>query len=225
MNTPPTPNQSPVHVITATPNPLTTGSSRLDPATMWRAICWVTPTIALSGDLDLSRRQRGEQQLDSWIDAGITDIIDVRGERNDAEFVREYAPFVRYHWFGTHDAGYTQSDDWFEAGVLAAQSALADPNRKVLIHCHMGVNRGPSMGFAVMLSQGFDPIEALEAISTARPIAGIIYAGDAIDWWHRTQETPQTIAFRERKQVRDWMRARKIDVSWVISRIARSDAS
>ena len=62
-------------------------------------------------------------------------------------------------------------------------------------------------------------------ISAARPIAGILYAGDAIDWWHRTQETPETVAFRDRRRVRDWMRARTLDVSWIISRIARSEAS
>ncbi|CAB4789839.1 MAG: hypothetical protein F2873_06815 [Actinobacteria bacterium] len=207
------------HVTT---NPIT---GVLDPAGMWRSICWVTDRVALSGDLNTEWPSRGNAQLQAWVDAGITDIIDVRGECSDERFVALNAPHVRYHWFGTHDEGYEQPDAWFEQGVQAADELLADPTRKVMVHCHMGVNRGPTMGFAILVSQWHDPIEVLEAIRAARPIAGILYAEHAIDWWHRTQGTPETVAHRERRRVRDWMSANAVDVSWVISRISRAKAS
>lgn len=196
----------------------------VDPAQMWRSICWVTERLALSGDLESYSRQRGQAQLQAWIDAGITDIIDVRGEHSDERFVAQYAPHVRYHWFGTHDAGYEQPDAWFANGVAAAQSVLADPNRKVMVHCHMGVNRGPSMGFAILLSQGMDSLEVLRAIRAARPIAGILYAEDAVEWWHRTIGTPETLAYGERRKVREWLARNPVDVSWVISRIRLAEA-
>ncbi len=63
----------------------------------------------------------------------------------------------------------------------------------MLVHCHMGINRGPSMAYACLLVLGWDPIEAMTAIRTARPIAAIGYAEDALDWHHRTyrdQPTP-----------------------------------
>jgi len=197
----------------------------VDPAQMWRSICWVTERLALSGDLETHSPERGRAQLQSWLDAGITDIIDVRGEHSDARFVAQNAPHVKYHWFGTHDAGYEQPDDWFAHGVAAAQSVLADPNRKVMVHCHMGVNRGPSMGFAILLSQGMNSLEVLRAIRAARPIAGILYAEDAVDWWHRTLGTPETLAYSERRAVRAWLKRNPVDVSWVISRIRRAEAS
>lgn len=194
----------------------------LNPAGMWRSICWAADRVALSGDLDTRSMQRALEQLQAWVDAGITDIIDVRGEHSDERFVARHAPHIRYHWFGTHDEGYAQPDAWFEQGVRAAREALADPTRKVMVHCHMGVNRGPSMGFAILVSHGHDPIEVLEAIRAARPIAGIIYAEHALDWWHRTQGTPETIAHSERRRVRNWLTDRYVDVSWVVSRIRRA---
>lgn len=197
----------------------------LDPAQMWRSICWVTEQIALSGDLETQRPAQGLAQLRAWVDAGITDIIDVRGEHSDARFVALHAPHVRYHWFGTHDAGGAQPDRWFDLGVAAAQSALVDPKRKVMVHCHMGVNRGPSMGLAILVSQGVDPLDGLQAIREARPIAGILYAEDAVDWWHRTQGTPETFAYGERRKVRRWLQSNPVDVSWVISRIRLAEAS
>jgi hypothetical protein len=216
-------------MTTTSPNDNTpdnnTSDNTHDPADLWRSICWVTDRLALSGDLETEWPSRGNAQLQAWVDAGITDIIDVRGECSDERFVALNAPHVRYHWFGTHDAGYQQPDSWFESGVDAATTALADPNRRVMVHCHMGVNRGPSMGFAILLAHRIDPIEALDSIRAARPIAGILYAQDAIDWWHRTQGTPDTIAYRERRAVRDWMESQLVDVSWVISRIRNSRAS
>ena len=71
------------------------------------------------------------------------------------------------------------------------------PDAVVLVHCHMGVNRGPSMAYAILLALGWDAVEALNAISAARPIAGVIYAGNALSWWHRTNGSSQLTFERE----------------------------
>ncbi|MCV9993567.1 hypothetical protein OIU93_04550 [Paeniglutamicibacter sp. ZC-3] len=44
----------------------------------------------------------------------------------------------------------------------------------------MGINRGPSMGFAILLDRGHSPIEAFDMIRAARPQAFIAYAQDAL---------------------------------------------
>ena len=54
------------------------------------------------------------------------------------------------------------------------------------MHCHSGINRGPSAAFAVLLSIGWDPVEAIELIRTQHPIATVSYAENALDWWHRS---------------------------------------
>jgi dual specificity phosphatase 3 len=97
--------------------------------------------------------------------------------------------------------------------------ALLDPNAQVLTHCHMGINRGPSMAFAILLATGMEPVEALDAIHSARPIAAISYAHDALGWWHRMTETSASIAKRQRAEVAKWHRRNPIDVVRIIRTI------
>lgn len=97
-------------------------------------------------------------------------------------------------------------DSWFETGVGAAVGALAGPEGGVLAHCHAGINRGPSMAYAILLATGEDPVRALEAIRRARPVAGIAYSLDALDWWHRVDGTPRRVARRQRAEVAAWHR-------------------
>lgn len=199
----------------------------LQPAAWWRRLCFPIPNLAISGDLD--RRTRGAErtQLAEWAAAGITDIVDARGEWSDEQLVARLAPEMHYHWVGTHDEGHAQSDEWFDAGVAAALRALAEPDGTVIIHCHMGVNRGPSLAYATLLALGYDVVEALELIRAARPIAAVLYSADAVRWWHSrlgpTQSPAALLADLER--VAAWHRDNPVDVAWIISRIRRSDAA
>ena len=148
-----------------------------------------------------------------------THILDNRIEWSDEAFVEAHAPKIDYFWNGQDDAGQSMPDEWFFDGVDFALEALQDPNAQVLAHCHMGINRGPSMAFAILLATGMEPVEALEAIRTARPIAAISYAHDALDWWHRMTETPASIAKRQRAAVATWHRRNPIDVVRIIRTI------
>jgi dual specificity phosphatase 3 len=197
----------------------------LEPAAWWRTLCFPVPKIAISGDLNSASTACAVTQLGQWQSAGITDIVDMRAEQSDAALVSRHAPNMSYHWVGTHDDGSRQPDEVFDAAVGSVLNALADPDRKVLVHCHMGVNRGPSAGFAAMLALGHNPVEALSMIRSARPIAAIIYASDALDWWHRRSGTPARQRIAEQAAVEDWFDANPIDTAWVISRIWRASSS
>ena len=113
-------------------------------------------------------------------DAGITDILDNRIEWSDQEFVAAHAPDMYYLWNGQDDAGQAMPDQWFFDGVDFALTALQDPGAQVLAHCHMGINRGPSMAFAILLAIGMDPGQACNAIREARPTTAISEAGDEL---------------------------------------------
>ena len=151
--------------------------------------------------------------------AGITHILDNRIEWSDEAFVEAHAPTLTYWWNGQDDAGQAMPDEWFFEGVDFALEALADPDAQVLAHCHMGINRGPSMAFAILLATGMEPVEALTAIRAARPIAAISYADDVLDWWHRMTDTPAPIAKRQRSAVAAWHRRNPIDVVRIIRSI------
>jgi hypothetical protein len=156
--------------------------------------------------------------------AGITDILDNRIEWSDEEFVRSHAPHLGFLWNGADDAGQVMADDWFKAGVGFALEVLADPDAQLLSHCHMGINRGPSMAFAILLAIGMDPVAALTAIRQARPIAAIAYDGDALDWWHRTSNTPQRVVKRQLSEVARWHRENPLDFDLIIRAMRDNEA-
>ncbi len=150
---------------------------------------FVTPYLAVGGDLETTTEDVAVGQLGELGDAGITHVVDVRVEWNDEEWVRERRADLEYLHLGIDDAGQRVPDVWFDEGVRFALEAI-ESGGTVLAHCHMGINRGPSMGFAVLLALGWDAVEALEAIHAARPIAFIAYAEDALRW-HHGEGTPE----------------------------------
>jgi hypothetical protein len=153
----------------------------IDATEWWRRLCEVTPNLVLSGDLHWCE-ERAISQLAEWSEFGITHIIDCRGEHSDKGFVATHAPGIVYHDHGTHDAGGHQDGEWYEEGwFLFVQAVLDNPNAKVLVHCHMGINRAPSLGFFLLLRMGYGPWGALDMIRKARPIAACYYAESAWD--------------------------------------------
>lgn len=139
---------------------------------IWRTLCWVNDQIAVSGDLS-EYDSEAVAQLQKWVSEGVTDILDLRGESSHESLVAKYAPHIKYHWLGVDDEGDRRSDEWFEAMQRVAAQILADPTRKVVIHCHMGVNRGPSAAFTALITNGVDPIEALGQIRASHSVAAI----------------------------------------------------
>ena len=197
-------------------------TDEFNPASWWRRLCEVTDRLFLCGALP--HDQNGfDRMLQEWVDAGITDIVDLREEWSDESRVATKQPEISYTWMGTHDNGDTQERSWFDHGVAAITRALADPDARVVVHCHMGVNRAPSMVFAALLALGYDVEDGLRAIRDARPIAAILYAEDAAAWFadHSGSGWETSWAAEMRMQVRAWHAANPVDVAWVIRRIRR----
>lgn len=160
--------------------------------------------LVLSGDLH-PNRITAEAQIAEYRRMGITDIIDCREEWSDAELVAEIAPEITYWHIGTHDNGGDQPDAWFAAGVEAYYRAMAKPNAKILVHCHMGINRGPSMGLRLMLEHDphLSPAECVTAIREARPIARIHYGEAAARHHFATSRVTATAQDRVLSALRD----------------------
>ena len=192
--------------------------SPADSAAWHRRLCVVGDRIVVSGNLPADERLVRRSVLD-WSDAGITGVVDCRGEWSDERIVARAATGIEYRHVGIDDDGTRRPDRWFDTGTTAALDLLDRTEGRVLVHCHMGVNRGPSMAFAVLLTLGWDHVDALDAIRSARPIAALIYAEDAVAWWARRSNTGPTRAAAMRRDVRRWHRANDIDVSTVIRRI------
>ena len=185
----------------------------------------VTDGVWTGGDLPLHLGSAAMlADLEDIRAAGITHIIDNRVECSDERLVRAAAPELTYVWNGQDDAGQAMPDRWFDTGVSAALGALAEPGTKVLAHCHMGINRGPTMAFAILLATGMAPVRALSANRAARPIAAISYSFDALDWWHRVSGTRRSVAQREQGALARWHERHPLDVVRIVRSVRRAEA-
>lgn len=178
----------------------------------------ITAQLWVGGDLEARSPTLALVQLNELEGAGITAIVDARLEWNDQEWVAEVKPDIDYLWLGVGDAGQKMPDVWFDSGTDHVLGALIG-GETVLVHCHMGINRGPSMGFAVMLALGWDPVEALDRIRQCRPVAYVGYAEDALDWWLRKIHATQDERATGQRAIRKWRRENRLDVANVIRRV------
>ena len=188
------------------------------PARQHREVCWITPTLAVSGDLPSHRGER-LAHLQRWQSEGLTHVLDVREERDDSVFIRENST-IEPHWLGVDDDWGAISSEWFEAvTAVAGRVYESDDEARLLVHCHMGVNRGPSAAFAILLARGWEATSALEAIRTARPFAGILYAPEAAEWFATRAGASEADVVAARDEVVTWLEQNPIDLPWVIRSI------
>ena len=189
-----------------------------DAADWHRRLCLVGDRIVLSGDLP-AYEPEARAAIVEWIRAGITGIVDCRGEHSDQDLVAEVARSLGYVHVGIDDDGGPRPDWWFDTGVDGAVDLLTGTSGRILVHCHMGINRGPSMAYAILLWLGWHHLEALDAIRAARPISAVLYAEDAVEWWARRSARSETEALRMRREVRGWLHDHDIDAATAIRQI------
>lgn len=144
------------------------------PSAEFANLHFVTPTLAIGGDISAFDDELAAMQFAEICHLGITHIVDVRLEWSDLDAFAASAPHIGYLHHGMDDAGQEVPAEWFEQAVGWVEEA--GPEAVVLAHCHMGINRGPSLGFAVLLAQGWDPVEAIAAIRRTRPCANVCLA-------------------------------------------------
>ena len=172
---------------------------------------FVTPRLAVGGDLSARSINELSLQVQDYACVEFTHVVDCRLEWNDTELFSSSMPWISYLHHGMDDAGQDVPTSWFDAAIDWIDTA--GPDAVVLTHCHMGINRGPSLGFAVLLHWGWDPVEAIAAIRTARPVANVWYAPDALLWHHGRRGTDPTGDLRRLKA---WREENPLDVVRII---------
>lgn len=183
---------------------------------------FVTPYLAVGGDLGYDGADATARAAELMA-AGVTHVLDVRQEADDtALWAAE--PRISYRWAGIDDAGQRVPPEWFESIVNWAAAAI-DTGGVVLTHCHMGINRGPSAGYAVLLARGWDPVDALAAIRTIRPIANVWYAEDALEWHLDRVGAGVSEARQTRERVRRWREENPLDVVRIVREVREQEAS
>jgi dual specificity phosphatase 3 len=184
-------------------------------------IDFVLPRLATGGDLHHDD-EKGASQLVDLIEQYVSHIVDCRMEANDEDFVAEVDPDMHYLHIGVDDDGGQMPHDWYENGTGWIVEALeTDPAAVVFVHCHMGINRGPSLTFAAMLAMGYHPVTAIDQIRTNRPIAAVGYAEDALDWFHVSRDIAADDRQTDRDALSEWRAENPHDTVRIIRQIRR----
>ena len=182
-------------------------------------IDFITDRLATGGDLPSDRPDEAEDAIAELLDLGVTHIVDNRIEWSDERLVADLAPHIAYLHNGVNDLGQRMPDSWFDRGVGFALDALADPATRVVVHCHMGINRGPSMAYAILLALRWDPVEAIDTIRRVRPVAAVDYAEDALRWHHRRSGATTDRVQDDRRRLAAWRAAHPHDTVRIIRAI------
>ncbi|MFM7064524.1 MAG: dual specificity protein phosphatase family protein [Actinomycetes bacterium] len=176
--------------------------------------------VVVTGDLHADP-DAALEQLAGWVADGAGGIVDCRVEWTDANLVAAHYPELDYLHVGVDDHGGRQPDSWFDQGVDGALEVLGRGDQ-VVVHCHMGINRGPSMAFAVLLCLGWQVGDALVALQQARPVVGLLYAGDAIGWFGRRSGWTEEQEADAQAVLTAW-REGAVDVDHVIRKVRDAD--
>jgi dual specificity phosphatase 3 len=140
-------------------------------------ISWLTDDLATGGDFDYNAVV-ANAQLQDLLRQGVGVVIDTRIEDDDSAIWSRHP--VEYHHIPEDDFQGNHIDPAdFDKAIAIARDALAR-GKKVFVHCHMGINRGPSTAYAILLDRGWNASEAFDLIREKRPIAAVYYAEDAL---------------------------------------------
>jgi protein-tyrosine phosphatase len=121
---------------------------------------FVPERIAVGGGIS------SKADVDQIVAAGITHVIDMPAEFDDDALNDRR---IRILWLPQVDNGEMRPLGHYRKGVQFAFPALALPNTKVFPHCSAGLNRGPTMCYALLRAFGFPQSEAITMIRAVRP--------------------------------------------------------
>jgi hypothetical protein len=145
----------------------------------------VNDWLSVGGDLDLARSLTGMEIPDIVQEMrarGVTHVLDLRIEWEDRqEWEDGGLASENYAHVPIIDSwGHQPPADWFDAIEAFVQRFLVERSEgdRLYVHCHMGINRGPSAAMAALLlaEPDLDPWDAFLAIRGARAVAGLVYA-------------------------------------------------
>jgi protein-tyrosine phosphatase len=124
-------------------------------------ITWLTERIAIGGAI------WNAGNMAKVAEAGITHIVDMQIEFDDTALAANYG--IAVLWNPTDDDFEPKPAVLFQRGVDFVETALADGDAKVFIHCAAGVHRAPMMALAVLGTMGWDVEDAMQLIESKRP--------------------------------------------------------
>lgn len=106
-------------------------------------------------------------QVAALVSAGVDAVVDLRAE--DDSVRREWPDYVEVRVVPLRDHG-TPSLDELRAAATTVSDLMGD-GRTVLVHCHAGVERAPTVACAALLVQGWTLEDAYRRVTECRSVA------------------------------------------------------
>jgi protein-tyrosine phosphatase len=123
---------------------------------------WITPELAVGGSFPQAAAEALAREH------GVSAVVDLRSETCDDEaLLRRHG--VNLLHLPTDDLC-AVDQPMLDRGVAYVTAAL-DRGARVLIHCEHGIGRSVTLALCVLVRRGFAPLQAMEAIKTARRVA------------------------------------------------------
>lgn len=145
----------------------------------------VNDWLVVGADLDMASALTDMPHADVIAELrsqGVTHVLDARSEWQDRDlWVANglergnycHAPIIDSHRHSPDESWYEQIEAFVDRFW-----AESEHGESIYVHCHMGVNRGPSAAMLALLSVDplMSPLAAFLTIREARPMAGLVYA-------------------------------------------------
>ena len=125
-------------------------------------ITWITGRLAMGGGIWNSENMAAVAR------AGVTHVIDMQIEFDDTPLAETHG--IEVLWNPTDDDFQPKPAELFRRGVNFAHRALENADARLFIHCAAGVHRAAMMTLAVLCSQGWTMEDAIQAITSRRPV-------------------------------------------------------
>ena len=109
-------------------------------------IRFVTPWLAVGDALEAAA------DVEEVVRQGITHIVNCRVGFDDAPLIGKRAACL---WVPAADDRLPKEAGWFLRAIELVREARRDPAAKVLVHCTGGIDRSPSMAYAILRSAGW----------------------------------------------------------------------
>ncbi len=122
-------------------------------------LSWLTDTLAVGGRFPTERAEALAREHT------VRAIVDLRSEDRDDEKVLRHHGVTLLHL--PTDDHHGVSQPMLEDGVAFVRPFL-DRGERVLVHCEHGIGRSATLALCVLVSQGHEPLGALELAKTRR---------------------------------------------------------
>lgn len=129
---------------------------------------WVLVNLAVGSSVD-------SHEVAGLIRDGITHVIDCQAVGSPDIYLNTT---IQYLHCPTDDDGDPKGFEWFDPGVRFGVAAMQGDGR-LLVHCTAGINRGPSMTYAILLALQWEREAAFTVIKQSRPMVFMAYRQDA----------------------------------------------